>query len=59
MSYFVDAIASADNIRITPSLRSKKGKLLKMSAEYLPYLGLYNAHWCIMLGLENLQKKTS
>jgi hypothetical protein len=45
MSYFVDAIASADNIRITPSLRSKKGKLLKMSAEYLPYLGLYNAHW--------------
>jgi len=34
MSYFVDAIASADNIRITPSLRSKKGKLLKMSAEY-------------------------
>ena len=23
----------------------------------IPYLGLYNAHWCIMLGLENLQKK--
>ena len=26
----------------------------------VPYLGLYNAHWCIMrtpLGLENLQKK--